>query len=107
LLSLAGQGRLFYFFLKEIWRCCILKRIAIIGAVMDNPRECQSQFNDLVAEYKHIVRGRMGIPFHEEGISVISITVCGTLDEINGLTGKLGNISSVNVKTAFSKKELG
>lgn len=83
-----------------------MKRIAIIGAVLDNPKDCQSQFNDLVAEYKHIVRGRMGIPFQEEGISVVSITVCGTLDEINGLTGKLGNIPGINVKTSFSRKEL-
>jgi len=83
-----------------------LKRIAIIGAVLDNPTVCQAQFNDVVASYKHIVRGRMGIPFAEEGVSVISITVCGALDEINGLTGKLGNIPGVNVKTSFSKKEL-
>ena len=47
----------------------------------------------------------MGIPF-EEGISVISITVTGELDEINKLTGKLGNIPGVLVKTAIAKKEL-
>lgn len=47
----------------------------------------------------------MGIPF-EEGVSVISITVIGDLNEINALTGKLGNIDGVMVKTAIGKKEL-
>ncbi len=48
----------------------------------------------------------MGLPFPDEDISVISITVLGTLDEINSLTGKLGNIPHVTVKTSISKKEL-
>ena len=47
----------------------------------------------------------MGIPF-EEGISVISLTVIGELNEINSLTGKLGNINGVTVKTAIAKKEI-
>jgi putative iron-only hydrogenase system regulator len=48
----------------------------------------------------------MGIPFQEEGIAVICITVVGELNEINSLTGKLGNIPHVTVKTSISKKEL-
>ena len=83
-----------------------MRKIAIIGAVLDSPRESQSAFNDVVAAYKPIVRGRMGIPFAGEGVSVISLIVLGTLDEINSLTGKLGSIPGVNVKTSFSKKEL-
>ncbi len=66
----------------------------------------QKEFNDVVTDYKGIVKGRMGIPFEEEGIAVISLTVAGELNEINSLTGKLGNISHVLVKTAISKKEI-
>lgn len=80
------------------------KRVAVISAVLDNPVESQGKFNTIVSEYKSIVRGRMGIPFQEEGISVVCITVIGTMDEINGLTGRLGAIEHVNVKTAISKK---
>ena len=47
----------------------------------------------------------MGIPLENE-ISIISIVVTGDLNEINSLTGKLGNIKGVTVKTAISKKEL-
>jgi len=83
-----------------------MKKIAVIGAVLDDPQSSQQYFNEVIAEYANIVRGRMGIPFDSEGISVISITVLGTLNEINSLTGKLGNIPHVSVKTSISKKEV-
>lgn len=83
-----------------------MKKIAVIGAVLDDPQYSQQYFNEVIAEYANIVRGRMGIPFDSEGISVISITVLGTLNEINSLTGKLGNIPHVSVKTSISKKEV-
>ena len=82
------------------------KRVAVISAILENPEKVQFEFNKIVSEYKEIIRGRMGIPFEEEDMSVISITVVGTLDEINSLTGKLGNLNNVVVKTSVSKKEL-
>ncbi|MBA1335445.1 MAG: hypothetical protein HPY66_1070 [Firmicutes bacterium] len=82
------------------------KRIAVIGAILEDPRGVQHEFNNVVAEYKEIVRGRMGIPFDEEGVSVVAITVLGDLDSINSLTGKLGNIKGVSVRTSISKKEI-
>ncbi len=82
------------------------KRIAVISAILEEPTKIQFDFNKLVSDYKNIVRGRMGIPFHEDNISVISIIVVGTLDEINSLTGKLGNLDNCIVKTSISKKEV-
>lgn len=82
------------------------KRIAVISAILEEPEKIQFDFNKLVSNYKDIIRGRMGIPFHENNISVISITVVGTLDEINSLTGKLGNLDNCIVKTSISKKEI-
>ena len=82
------------------------RKIAVIGAVLEHPEDNQNKFNQIISEFQGIIKGRMGIPFSEEGISVISITVVGTLDEINSLTGKLGNIPSVVVKTSISKKEI-
>ncbi len=82
-----------------------MRKIAVISAILEEPAKCQQEFNEVVASFKGIIRGRMGIPF-EEGISVISITVIGDLNEINSLTGKLGNIEYVSVKTSISKKEI-
>lgn len=83
----------------------ILKKIAVISAILEEPKECQERFNNVVSSFRGSIKGRMGISF-EEGISVISITVTGTLEEINSLTGKLGNIQGVVVKTAIAKREI-
>ncbi|WP_251860624.1 TM1266 family iron-only hydrogenase system putative regulator [Clostridium sp. Marseille-Q2269] len=83
-----------------------MKKIAVISAILEEPKSCQQKFNEIISNFKGIIRGRMGIPFEEEGVSVISITVTGTLDQINSLTGKLGNIENVYVKTSISKKEI-
>jgi putative iron-only hydrogenase system regulator len=55
-----------------------------------------------VAVYRNIIKGRMGIPFDNEEISVVSLTVMGELDDINALTGKLGKLPQVTVKAAVS-----
>lgn len=83
-----------------------MKKIGVISAVLDDPVKSNQKFNDIVSDYQTIIKGRMGIPFTEEHISVVSITVCGLLDEINELTGKLGNLQGVTVKTAISKKTI-
>ncbi|KYH28202.1 MULTISPECIES: TM1266 family iron-only hydrogenase system putative regulator [Clostridium] len=83
-----------------------MKKIAVISAILEEPNHCQKEFNETVSSFKGIIKGRMGIPFQEEGIAVICITVVGELNEINSLTGKLGNIPHVTVKTSISKKEL-
>ncbi len=82
------------------------KRIAVIGLVLDEPEVIQKEVNSKISEYSHIVRGRMGIPFQQSGVSVISLTVVGSLDEINELTGKLGRLSGVTAGSSISKKEL-
>jgi putative iron-only hydrogenase system regulator len=79
-----------------------MERIAVIGAILDRPDTNQKAFNDTVSAYRGIVKGRMGVPFDESGIGVVSLTVRGDLDMINALTGKLGNLPGITVKTAIS-----
>ncbi len=82
-----------------------MAKIAVIGAVLENPGSSQQIFNDIVSEYKDIIRGRMGLPMNDKGIAVISITVIGGLDTINSFVGRLGKVEGVTVKAAFSKGE--
>jgi putative iron-only hydrogenase system regulator len=79
-----------------------MERIAVIGAVLEQPGVSQMAFNETISSCREIIKGRMGIPFDEAGIAVISLTLRGDLDTINALTGKLGNIPGVTVKTAVS-----
>ena len=83
-----------------------MSRIAVISAVLDEPEKCQQEFNKVLGGFKKIIKGRRGIPFDEEGVSVICLTVVIDIDTINNLTGKLGIIQFVSVKTSVSKKEI-
>lgn len=83
-----------------------MKRIALISAILENPQENQSLFNQIVSEHRDLVKGRMGLPFDEADIAVIALTVVGPMDEINRFTGQLGKVPSTMVKVVTSKKEL-
>lgn len=78
-------------------------RVGVVAIVIENI-SFAPKVNEILHEYSSIVVGRMGIPYKEKGISVISIIVDGTTDEISALTGKLGKIPTVNVKSAITKK---
>ncbi len=84
----------------------MMKRIAVIAAVLDNPAASQADFNKAVAEFRGAVKGRMGIPSPEHDLSMIAIIVQGSMDEINDLTGRLGALPGVSAKTAVSKREI-
>ena len=79
------------------------KRIAVAAIVIDD-QSAVTQVNNILHEYSSIIIGRMGLPYKEKDISVISVTLDAEPDEISSLTGKLGRINGVSVKTAVSKK---
>lgn len=82
-----------------------MKRIAVISAILENPEQTQTAFNAIVAGAKELIKGRMGLPLPEYGATVIVITLAGELDDINSLTGRIGLLPDVQVKTSVSKKE--
>jgi len=79
------------------------RRIGVIGIVVENRKEVADKLNKILSEYGDIIVGRMGIPYKERGLCVISLIVDGTTDEIGALTGKLGALSGVKVKSALTK----
>lgn len=78
-------------------------RIGVIGIVVDHREDIVRQLNDILSAHADIIVGRMGIPYRERGVSVISLIIDGTTDQIGSLTGKLGNLPGVHVKTAITK----
>ncbi len=78
------------------------KRIGIVGIVVEDLSSVE-QVNDILHEYSSLVIGRMGLPYKEKKVSVISLIVDGTNDEISSMTGKLGRISGVSVKSMITK----
>lgn len=79
------------------------KRIAVIGIIIED-LNVSEKVNDILHEYSSIIIGRMGVPYKEKNISVISVIVDAPADVISAVTGKLGKINGVYVKSAISKK---
>lgn len=79
------------------------KRIAVVAIVIDE-NSASSEVNRVLHEYSDIIIGRMGIPYRDRGISLISVALDAEPDIISRLTGRLGQISGVSVKAAISKK---
>ncbi len=79
------------------------KRIGVVGIVIEE-FESANKVNETLHDLAGIIIGRMGIPRPERGIAIISLIVEGTSDDISALTGKLGKIKGVNVKSALTKK---
>lgn len=77
-------------------------RLAVIGILVQNRELTSEKVNHILSEYAHIIVGRMGIPYKERNVSIISIIVDGTTDDIGALTGKLGSIEGVKVKSAIT-----
>lgn len=77
-------------------------RVAVIGIVVNNRGETAAKVNEILSDYGYIIVGRMGIPYKERGISVMSVIVDGTMDEIGALAGKLGNINGIKAKVALT-----
>ncbi len=78
------------------------RRLGVIGIVVEN-RQVVPKVNEILSKHAEIMIGRMGIPYREKELSVISLIVDGSTDEIGALTGKLGNLSGVTVKSALAK----
>ncbi len=79
------------------------RRIGVIGIVIENREEVSDKLNKILSDHGDIIVGRMGIPYKERGLCVISLIVDGTTDEIGALTGKLGSLPGVKVKSALTK----
>lgn len=79
-----------------------VKRLAVISVIVEN-REISSEVNALLSAFGDFIVGRMGIPYKEKGVSVLSIVVDATAETINTLTGKLGMLEGVTAKTLMAK----
>ncbi len=77
-------------------------RIAIIGIIVSDT-EASERINELLHQYSQYVVGRMGIPYREKGVSVISVVVDASEDVIGALSGKLGMGKGISTKTIYSK----
>lgn len=79
------------------------KRIGFVGIVIEEPASIPA-VNQFLSQYAEMITGRIGIPNRQRGINVIGLIVEGTTDQVGALTGKLGNLGGVTVKSALTAK---
>ena len=76
-------------------------RIAVIGIVVEEERSVEA-LNDILHTYRRYIIGRMGIPYRQKDISIISIAVDAPQDVISALSGRVGKLPGVSSKTAYA-----
>ena len=81
------------------------KRLGFVGVIIHNRKKVAPIVNNILTEFGDLVIGRMGIPHVKKELSVIVLIVNATTDGLGALTGKLGKLAGVSVKSALSKIE--
>ena len=77
-------------------------RVALIGIVVEDMNSVM-ELNNILHEYSPYIIGRMGLPYREKNISIISVAVDAPQDVISALSGKLGMLAGITTKTVYSK----
>ena len=78
-------------------------RIAVMGIIVEDTDSVES-LNSVLHDYGAYIIGRMGIPYRDRSLNIVSIAIDAPQDVIASLAGKIGNISGISVKTAYSNK---
>jgi iron complex transport system ATP-binding protein len=78
-------------------------RLAILGIIIEN-RDSAEKINAMLHEYARYIVGRMGMPYPQKGVSIISIIIDAPETAISNLSGKLGQLPGVSAKVTYSKK---
>lgn len=76
-------------------------RVAVMGIIVQDLQSAE-RLNGILHEYGEVIIGRMGIPYREKNISILSVAVDAPQDTISALAGKIGRLPGVSVKTAYA-----
>lgn len=76
-------------------------RVAVMSIIVEK-NESIEKLNSILHDYGEFIIGRMGIPYRQRGINVISIALDAPQNVISTLSGKIGKLEGISVKTAFS-----
>ncbi len=76
-------------------------RVAVLALITED-FDSAEQINTILHEYREYIIGRMGVPYREKGVNVISVAIDAPQDKINSLGGKIGRLNGVTAKTLYS-----
>lgn len=76
-------------------------RVAVMSIIVEK-NEAAEKLNAVLHQYGEYIIGRMGIPYRQKKINIVSVAIDAPQDVISAVAGKLGNIQGLSVKTAYS-----
>lgn len=82
------------------------KRVALLGVIVEDPESAEA-LNALLHQYKDYIIGRMGLPYRQRHINIISLVLDAPSDVISSLSGKVGMLPGVSCKALYSKVSHG
>jgi len=81
----------------------MFKRIGLITIIMTDRINQSSKINEILSRHADIIIGRMGLPYSPKKVSIICLIVNGSNDQLGSLTGQLGSVEKVQVKSVMAK----
>ncbi len=80
------------------------QRLGFVGIIIENKELCAPQLNSILSQHSDIILARTGVPNIKGKTSVITLVINSNTDQLGQLTGQLGSIDGVSVKSGLSKK---
>ena len=81
-----------------------MKRLGFVGIIIEDREKCSGIVNVVLSQFPDLILARTGLPNAKGKTSIITLVIDATTDELGILTGKLGNIKGVSVKSGLAKK---
>ncbi|MFV0592662.1 MAG: TM1266 family iron-only hydrogenase system putative regulator [Draconibacterium sp.] len=81
-----------------------MKRLGFVGIIIEDREKCATQVNAILSDFSELILAPTGLPKAKENASVITLVIDATTDELGRLTGRLGNIQGVSVKSGLAKQ---
>ena len=76
-------------------------RVAVIGIVVDQTGDTE-ELNKVLHQYGQYIIGRMGVPYREKGVNIISVALDAPGNVISALSGKIGRLDGITAKTVYA-----
>ncbi|MBN1482155.1 CopG family transcriptional regulator [candidate division KSB1 bacterium] len=79
------------------------RRIGVVAIIVNEPDKAHDRLNKILHDFSHIIIGRLGVPYRERNLSIISLIIDGNTDDVGAMTGRIGQLPGLTVKSAFAK----
>ncbi|MDG5815304.1 iron-only hydrogenase system regulator [Chitinispirillales bacterium ANBcel5] len=80
-------------------------RVGFVGIIVENRNDSADRVNKILSDCGNVIVARTGVPYDKKNCCVITLVVDASTDDLGLLTGKLGSVPGVTVKSALSKSK--